>query len=218
MGAILALLTLTASLTLPPRSLAWAADRQVEINAREAFAAGRFDDALSLFAKLYAETLHPVYLRNIGRCHQRLRQPQKAIDSFGDYLAKSKKIPPAEKVEIEGFIKEMEALRDEQAAIPTQPMTPPPAGAATSPAPSAPPLGTSVAPVPSVAALDSAAASSPGVSLVAAPEASTPSPSPVYTRWWFWTGVGAVVIGGVVATVLLTGGATRPPCVADTCL
>jgi hypothetical protein len=25
----------------------------------------------------------------------------------------------------------------------------------------------------------------------------------VYARWWFWTGVGAVVVGGVVTAVLL---------------
>ena len=64
---------------------------QLEMKARESFAAGRYDEALELFAKLYAETLHPVYLRNIGRCHQKMREPQKAIDAFKDYLAKSPK-------------------------------------------------------------------------------------------------------------------------------
>src|SRR4051794_26872725 len=94
---------------------AQAADRQNEMKARESFAAGRYDEALQLFAKLYAETLHPVYLRNIGRCHQKMREPQKAIDAFQDYLAKSKKLPPDERTEIQGYIKEMEGLRDEQA-------------------------------------------------------------------------------------------------------
>lgn len=75
------------------------------MQAREAFAAGRFDDALTLFAKLYAETLHPVYLRNIGRCHQKMRQPDKAIDSFRDYLAKSPKLSRAERTEIDGYSK-----------------------------------------------------------------------------------------------------------------
>ena len=57
------------------------ADHATEMKARESFAAGRYDQALELFAKLYAETLHPVYLRNIGRCHQKMREPQKAIDA-----------------------------------------------------------------------------------------------------------------------------------------
>ena len=27
---------------------------------------------------------------------------------------------------------------------------------------------------------------------------------PVYERWWFWTGVGAVVIAGAVTAIVLT--------------
>jgi len=104
------------------------ADRATEMKAREAFAAGRYDDALGLFAKLYAETLHPVYLRNIGRCHQKMRQPEKAIDKFREYLAKEKKISADERKEIDGYIKEMEALHEEQArqAAPPPPANPPP--------------------------------------------------------------------------------------------
>ena len=44
-----------------------------------------------------------------------MRDPNKAIDAFRDYLAKGKKISTDEKAEINGYIKEMEALRDEQA-------------------------------------------------------------------------------------------------------
>src|SRR5262245_54199247 len=74
-----------------------AVDKQKEIKARQAFASGRYEEALDLFAGLYAETLHPVYLRNIGRCHQKMRQPQKAIDTFRDYLAKGQKISADER-------------------------------------------------------------------------------------------------------------------------
>src|SRR5580765_7445924 len=80
-----------------------AGERAIEMKAREDFAAGRYEDALNRFAKLYAETLHPVYLRNIGRCHQKMREPQKAIDSFLDYMAKSKKLTAEEQGEIEGY-------------------------------------------------------------------------------------------------------------------
>jgi hypothetical protein len=31
-----------------------------EVKAREDFAAGRFQEALDIFARLYAETLHPI--------------------------------------------------------------------------------------------------------------------------------------------------------------
>src|SRR5947207_6199720 len=109
-----------------------------ELKAREAFAAGRYEDALNLFAKLYAETLHPVYLRNIGRCHQKLRQPDAAIDKFNEYLAKEKKISADERKEIDGYIKEMEALRDQQARenAPPPPANPPPPVTPLNPPPS----------------------------------------------------------------------------------
>src|ERR1022692_3917370 len=122
------------------------ADHAGEMKARESFAAGRFDEALELFAKLYAETLNPIYLRNIGRCHQKLREPQKAIDAFHDYLAKGKKISADERAEIDGYVKEMEALRDEQAKqaappAPLQPIAPPQPNGTPPPGYAAPPPG-----------------------------------------------------------------------------
>src|SRR5262252_342843 len=122
-------------------------DRQNEMKAREAFAAGRYDEALQLFAKLYAESLHPVYLRNIGRCHQKMREPDKAIDAFRDYLAKAKKVTPDEQKEIEGYIREMEAMKEAQAQA--RPTSPPPA---TSPPPPATPPP-APAPAPTEASL-----------------------------------------------------------------
>jgi len=172
------------------------ADRASEMKAREAFAAGRYEQALDLFAKLYAETLHPVYLRNIGRCHQKMREPQKAIDAFKDYLAKSKKIPPDERAEVEGYIKEMEVLRDEQAKAAAPP--PPPAPA---PLPAAPPP----APVPTETA---------SATLVSQPAPPPPASSPFYKKWWFWTAVGVVAAGTVAALLLVPGGVTRPDCPA----
>ena len=82
-----------------------------ELKAREAFAAQRYQDALDLFAKLYAETLHPIYLRNIGRCYQNLGQPDKAIISFREYLRKRKRSTRRGAREIEGYIEEMEELK-----------------------------------------------------------------------------------------------------------
>jgi len=190
-----------------------------EMKARESFAAGRYDEALEAFAKLYAETLNPIYLRNIGRCHQKLREPQKAIDAFHDYLAKGKKISADERTEIDGYIKEMEALRDEQAKAaappppvqPVQPIAappsnPPPSYAGPPPSYAPPPAGYGAPP--------------PQGTLIAQPGQTPPSESsPFYTRWWFWTAVGVVVAGGVVAALLLSGGTTKPGCPTGvTCL
>ena len=185
------------------------ADHATEMKAREAFAAGRYDQALDLFAKLYAETLHPVYLRNIGRCHQKMREPQKAIDAFKDYLQKSKKIPADERAEVEGYIKEMEALRDEQvkAAVPPPP-TPPP-GPVTPLPPAVPP--TTTAPPP-------AATPTASATLVSEPPPAQPEAAPFYKKWWFWTAVGVVAAGTVAAILLIPGGVDRPDCTVKLCM
>jgi len=199
------------------------ADHAMEMKAREDFAAGRYDQALDLFAKLYAETLNPVYLRNIGRCHQKMREPQKAIDAFQDYLAKGKKISADEKAEIQGYIKEMTALRDEQAHQNQAP--PPPSPPVTPIAPGQPPPGWTVAPPPgqgptgqpppgwTVAPPPAGAGPGPAdATLVAQPAPAAERSSPIYAKWWFWTIIGVAVVGGVVAAVALSSGTTRPDC------
>jgi len=161
-----------------------------EVKAREDFAAGRFQEALDVFARLYAETLHPIYLRNIGRCYQNLGKPDRAIATFRDYLRKHTKMSADERKEVEGFIKEMEDLQERQreaAARPAPSTAPPPA-----PAPAAP------------------AETAPQAVLVNTPT-STPASedSPVYTRWWFWTIVGAVAVGAGLGIAAASGAFTK---------
>jgi hypothetical protein len=154
-----------------------------EIQARQDFVEGRYQEALDLFARLYAETLHPNYLRNIGRCYQNLKQPDSAITSFRDYLRKAKQISPAERQEIEGYIQEMEALKAQREhEAKAQPSTEP--GPVT-PLPSAPPPASSGAPNVITATPAEAQAAEPA--------------SPFYTRWWFWAIVGSAVAIGVGA-------------------
>jgi len=208
------------------------ADRASEMKARESFAAGRYDEALQTFARLYAETLNPIYLRNIGRCQQKLKQPDKAIDAFQDYLIKGgKKISPDEKAEINGYIKEMEALRDEQAAKQqapaVAPMAPTPAASPVQPIPppqpEGPPPGYTAQPAGAYPGTEGAPAYPPGAepqpsgALVAQPAPLQGPSGPIYTKWWFWTIIGAVVIGGVVTAVALSGGTSKPPCTALIC-
>ncbi|HEV3032414.1 MAG TPA: tetratricopeptide repeat protein [Polyangia bacterium] len=209
-GAVRATFLWTLLVTLAAAHPARAADHQVnelEMKARESFAAGRYDEALQTFAKLYAETLHPVYLRNIGRCHQKMREPQKAIDAFQDYLAKTRsgrdKISADERAEIEGYIKEMRALPDQDAHAAAPPPVTPLATAPVSPAP--PPA------VPPPAAVESP----PAATLAAAQAPPPPEEShPFYTRWWFWTAVGVVALGGVATALALSSGTSQPPCTA----
>jgi tetratricopeptide (TPR) repeat protein len=207
-GVLLTLATLTPLLLAPGAAVAQAppaaagnatkASKARELAARKAFGAGDWARALELYSDLYAETLHPIYLRNIARCHQRLKNPQKAIDLFQEYVAKYK--PEAEeRTEIDGFIKEMEQLRQQQAieAAPAKPAavtaeTAPPLTAATETA------AASARPLPAHAPVPAA-----GTGALNLAEVHQPAPAPVYTRWWFWTGVGAVVAAGAVTAVVL---------------
>jgi len=197
LGAVLGFVF--ACLVAVPIANAKGGDNSTELKAREAFAAGRYDEALDLFAKLYAQTLHPVYLRNIGRCHQKLRQPDQAIDKFREYLAKERKISGDERKEIDGYIKEMEALKEEQA----RQNTPPP--------PANPPPPTYNPPPPNYYPQQPPYSGSTSGTLIAQP-APREEETPVYKKWWFWTLIGAAAAGTVVAVLLLSGGKDMPPC------
>jgi len=155
-----------------------------EMDAREAFAAGNYKIALDIYAKLYAEKLHPTFLRNIGRCYQNLGEPERAISSFREYLRKAKSIPADERAEVEGYIAEMEALQKQQAAAAAPP--PPPA----QPLPAAPPPVTPPPLQPAGLAMQPA----PVVTAQAPPA----EPTPLYKRAWFWGLVGGVVVAGTL--------------------
>jgi hypothetical protein len=218
-------------------------EKEAELNARQAFAAARYDEAIELFARLYAQTLNPIYLRNIGRCHQKKREADKAIDAFHDYLAKQKSITSSERKEIQGYIKEMEQLRDEQAkereaqqarpvfapAPPAPPPTTGPGWGPPSPSGSNGPNGTApttinLAPAPNSngaaygtppAGAQPTSGSPVLVSAQGAPPAG--DDHPVYTRWWFWTALGVVAAGGIAAALLIPGGVTKPTCPVGEC-
>ena len=169
-----------------------AGDEGAEVKARTHFAAGEYKEALEIYARLYAETMHPTYLRNIARCHQNLGNADKAISSFREYLRKAHDLTPDQRKEIEGYIAEMEQLKSSRSEA--RPAPPPAA-----PPPAAPPP----APAPPV---DTAPA------LVGPPTVATSSTSSddeggaFYTRVWFWGVVGGVVAAGVVTALLLSSG------------
>jgi tetratricopeptide (TPR) repeat protein len=174
-----------------------------ELKAREEFAAGRYELALDMFAKLYAETLHPNYLRNVGRCYQNLGQPDRAITSFHEYLHKAKGMTPDERAEIDGYIKEMQELKKQQEEA-----------SAAKPAAAATPLPAAAPPPES--------AKPPGLVVQATPSPEPAEEShPIYAKWWFWAIVaGAVGAGvGVAAAAGVFTHTSDAPCHAgETCL
>jgi hypothetical protein len=202
-----------ATVLAPARALGAVDSR--EMQAREAFGAGRYQEALDLFVKLYAEKLHPNYLRNIGRCYQNLGDPDKAISSFHEYLRKAKGVRADERAEVEGYIKEMEDLKKERAATAAAAANPPPPPPPRTIEPE--PKATSTTATPSTSssittAHDPAGTTSPGVTLTQQPQdsgaASEPS-SPIYKKWWFWTIVGAVAVGAGLGVAAAAGVFTK---------
>jgi hypothetical protein len=175
--------------TLGAPKIVSAAPSRIELQAREAFGASRYQEALDLYAKLYAEKLHPVYLRNIGRCYQNLGEPDKAISSFREYQRKAKQLSKDERAEVDGFIAEMEALkkqREAAAATPVEPVV----------KPSAPPPVIEQPLPPETTALT--------VSNTQNSDNSTQESS-VFARPWFWGVVGAVVVVAVVGGLAASG-------------
>lgn len=177
---------------LVPASAEAAGNEEIELKARTHFAAGEYKEALEIYARLYAETLHPTYLRNIARCHQNLGDADRAITSFREYLRKARDLTPEQRAEVEGYIAEMEELKRRRAA-----------GAAPPPEPTAP---TAAAPPSPAPAPPSATPVLVGPPTVTAGRTEEQEPRPIYTRWWFWAAVGGVAAGGVVAALLLGGG------------
>jgi hypothetical protein len=136
--------------------------------------------------------MHPTYLRNIARCHQNLGNADRAISSFREYLRKAHDLTPDQRKEIEGYIAEMEQLKQSRAGASTA------APAPAAPAPSAPPPA---APPPADA---TPVLVGPPTVTASASTTTADDGGPFYTRVWFWGVVAGVVAAGVVTGVLLS--------------
>ena len=186
---ILTVMVVLCALAFSPGAIA-AGDDGAEMKARTHFAAGEYKEALEIYARLYAETMHPTYLRNIARCHQNLGNPDKAISSFREYLRKAHDLTPDQRKEIEGYIAEMEQLKQskgksaEPAGAPP-PAAPPPAA----PPPAAPPAETTPPLV--------------GPPTVTASGTTGDDGGAFYTRAWFWGVVAGLAAAGVVTYLWL---------------
>jgi len=193
LAAVLVALSLAAA---PAR----AADK-IDAKARKArveCAAGNYAEGVRLLAELWVATSDANWLYNQGRCYEQSGQNDLAVSRFREYLRKAPSLP-AEHVEaVNRRIDELQRQATGRSA--------PAPTVINLVSPAAPPTQAQV-PTP---------ASTPGAErsteLVSAPQPAPVNDSPVYARWWFWTGVGAVVVGGVVTAVLLTRSTKSPAC------
>ena len=216
MTKIVATIAATLGLLLALQAPARAADEAGDdMRARTHFAAGEYKQALDIYARLYAETLHPTYLRNIARCYQNLGEADKAISSFREYLRKAKDLTPQQRAEIDGYIAEMEQLKRSHAASPPA-ASAPPTSPSPSPSGSASPTAPMPAPVPAAPRPQPPAEGSLPLlgpsTIVAQPkrEGDGDGETPIYKRGWFWGAVAGVAAAGIVTALLLSGDPDRP--------
>jgi tetratricopeptide (TPR) repeat protein len=127
--------------------------------------------ALAEFQSAFDLYPSPKLRFNLGQCERALGHAEAAATHFERFLAEADDVSPGLRAEAERYLAEARATLTASAPAPSAPEPSPPPPAALPPAP----------PPPAIAA------TSP-----------PPAAAPVYTRWWFWAAVGAVVVGGAV--------------------
>jgi tetratricopeptide (TPR) repeat protein len=195
-------------------------------SAEKKFNVGKFAEALTDYQAAYEAKPLPGFLFNIAQCYRNLGNYERARFFFRRYLSIEPKAPNHRRVE--ELINEMTKQIEAQAAAgpasssttpppTTAPSTsPPPAEASpetkpSEPAAAAPPEPKPAEPVPAAPPPHDETSSSAAAVVAATPPPSEEEAHPVWTRWWFWTGVGAVVVGGAVAAFFLTRPKTVTP-------
>jgi tetratricopeptide (TPR) repeat protein len=184
-------LVVAASLVAVPRSVAGPAEdtaREATRRAGIAYNLGRYDDAAAEYERAYEAVPDPVLLFNIGQSYRQAGKPEKALVSYRAYLRTAPTDAP-NRAQVEVRVRELETLVVQQKA-----------------SQAAPPPGTLPAPSPTPASAPAATPPSAAPVLVQAPEPAHDEPRPVYTRWWFWTAVGGVLVLGAVGIALASRG------------
>jgi tetratricopeptide (TPR) repeat protein len=189
--------------------------RRAEIN----FNLGKFADALGGYQAAYQAKPLTAFLFNIAQCYRYMGKYERARFFYRRYLTLEPKTPNRRVVT--DLIAEVTRLMKEPSPAPPGPAeAPPPPAVAPPPPPRATTASSLAAPTHATATVRLAAPPPAGANettLVAQPAAgSEPARGkPLYKRWWFWSGLGALVAGGVITTVLLTRSdsphGTQPP-------
>jgi len=195
----------------------------------KAFNLGEFPRAITEFKAAYNAKADPSLLYNIAQSYRLQGDAAQAVFFYKSFLRNMPAAPNRKEVEgrIRTLDKQVEEQRKEPVPLVPPPAvtSPPPAAPAvvgTAPAISpVPPATTERTPLtPGSAVGDVAAPKAPEtpppstvpptlepqpvaappatVDLTSPPPEATPA-TPVYKKWWFWTGIGAVVLVGVVA-------------------
>jgi tetratricopeptide (TPR) repeat protein len=147
--------------------------------AQQFYKEGHYEDAAKIFTELSVDYPDkPAFTRNLGACYYYLHRPEPAISNLREYLDRGKNITEKDRTEVDGWIAEMEKLREQTAAAtsaaPAVVVPPPPVVAAPAVDSNQPPVVATPAPaVPPAPIAPVAAPPAPAL----APAAETVAPA-----------------------------------------
>ena len=186
-----------------PRSATELAKGQAA-KARQAYAAGQYEDALALFFTANRLDPRPALLFNLAQCHRQLGELVESASLYERYLAQDVKGNAAQRklarellAEVNGELALLAKRRQEEAAERAAVETPPVA--------------------PRAGRLDELRAASSLTPPPATPELfsppqvhTTPPSKSVFTTWWFWTGVALVTASAGTVAYVAVGQQPKP--------
>jgi len=151
------------------------------------YALGEYAAAADKFKEAFRLSKKPLLLYNVGQAYRLGNEPTKALTFYKSYLNAAP--DAANRAEVERYIGELTALIASQEAASSKP-----------PTSTVPPDGDKVKIPPPDRVPE------PSPSPAAVPEEPRGGSRPIYKKWWFWAGVGAVAVGATVAVVMASGG------------
>jgi tetratricopeptide (TPR) repeat protein len=171
----------------------------------------KYANAITEYEQAYLAKPDPSFLYNIAQCHRLMGQGAEAIKFYRRFLKDAPAAPNRAVAE-----KHIRELEDASPGIhpPAPAATPAPPVTSSRPPPVAPAPVTVIPPTepPSTSLPSSSTSTSPAFNPLlptSTPVSTTPTVEngatstqseshPIYSRWWFWAGVGAVVVGGII--------------------
>ena len=103
--AVLLLLLATRPLSAQPSTT-----KAKERAAKKACSTGDFQKGVDILADLYVDSNDPTYVFNQARCYQQNERPEQALGRFHEYLRKVPDLPAKDRVDVDRYVNECEAL------------------------------------------------------------------------------------------------------------
>jgi tetratricopeptide (TPR) repeat protein len=184
--------------------------REAYDEARRHYELDEFSAALEGFKRAYLAVDDPSLLFNIAQCHRQLGNRAEAIKFYRWFIRKVPSSPQRQDAEHIVATLEAQLAREPLPLAPAMPPHEPPP-----PAPTTTTIPTTVTdvPTPSLAPVAPASPVAPVAPALDVHASAPPRRTPVYKKWWLWTGLGVLIAGGAVAaTLALTpNNAASPP-------